>query len=124
MQTVQKPFSIHICGDTNQIIEDMGQTGARILEVDWKLDMKKARAKIPDHTILMGNVNPSDPLYLGTSMDVDAAVKKVVEDTKGKGLIISSGCAIGANTKPENIQAFVKAGRTYGAYENVMKLQM
>ncbi|MCI8597523.1 MAG: uroporphyrinogen decarboxylase [Lachnospiraceae bacterium] len=124
VQTVQKPFSIHICGDTNQIIEDMGQTGARILEVDWKLDMKKARAKIPDHTILMGNVNPSDPLYLGTSMDVDAAVKKVVEDTKGKGLIISSGCAIGANTKPENIQAFVKAGRTYGAYENVMKLQM
>jgi Uroporphyrinogen-III decarboxylase len=38
-----KPYSIHICGNTNSIIEDMGKTGAKILEVDWKLDMGLAR---------------------------------------------------------------------------------
>ena len=37
------PFSIHICGNTNGIIQDMGTTGAKILEVDWMLDIKKAR---------------------------------------------------------------------------------
>ena len=123
VQTPEYPYSIHICGNTNKIITDMSMTGARILEIDWKLDMKTARESIPDETILMGNVNPSDPLYLGTPEQVDAAVKKVVDDTKGKGLFISSGCAIGANTPPENMRAFVEAGRKYGSYEYVMGLR-
>lgn len=116
-------YSVHICGDTNRIIEDMGSTGAKILEVDWKLDMEKARAAIPDSTILMGNVNPADPLYQGTPEDVKEAVRKVVESTRGRGVIISSGCAVGGNTKPENMRAFVEAGRIYGARDNVMQLQ-
>lgn len=123
VQTAEKLYSIHICGDTNQIIADMGKTGAGILEIDWKLDMAKAREVVPQETILMGNVNPSDPLYLGTPASVDNAVKKTVEDTRGERLIISSGCAIGANTPPENMRAFVEAGRKYGSYENVMKLK-
>ena len=123
VQTPDLPYSIHICGNTNSIITDMGRTGARILEIDWKLNMNEARSALPASTILMGNVNPSDPLYLGTPQSVDAAVKKVVEDTKGKGLFISSGCAIGANTPPENFRAFVEAGRKYGARDFVVNLQ-
>lgn len=88
-----------------------------------KLDMAKAREAIPEFTLLMGNVNPSDPLYLGSPADVEAAVKKVVDDTKGRGLIISSGCAIGANTPPENMKALIDAGRKYGAYEYVAGLR-
>ena len=72
---------------------------------------------------MMGNVNPSDPLYLGKPADVDVAVKKVVDSTKGRGLIISSGCAIGANTPPENMKALVAAARTYGAREYVEGLR-
>ena len=123
VQTEEKPYSIHICGDTNKIIKDMGETGARILEVDWKLDLAKAREEIPESTVFMGNVNPSDPLYLGTPEEVDLAVRKVVEATRGKGLIISSGCAIGANTSPENMRALIAAARKYGTHENVLKLQ-
>ena len=123
VQTPDKPYAIHICGNTNKIIRDMSLTGARILEVDWKLDMKAARESVLEDTILMGNVNPSDPLYLGTPEAVDAAVRKVVEDTKGKGLFISSGCAIGANTPPGNFKALVDAGRAYGSYEYVMELR-
>lgn len=69
------PLSLHICGNTNAIIEDMGTTGARILEVDWKLDMEEARRLVPMDTILMGNVDPSFPLVHGTPAEVDAAVK-------------------------------------------------
>ena len=123
VQTPDKFYAIHVCGDTNMIIEPMGQTGARILEVDWKLDMKKAREVVPESTLLMGNVNPSDPLYLGTPADVEAAVKKVVDDTEGRGLIISSGCAIGANTPPENMKALIDAGRKYGAHDYVAGLR-
>lgn len=90
---------------------------------EFMLDMAKTREAIPEFTLLMGNVNPSDPLYLGSPADVEAAVKKVVDDTKGRGLIISSGCAIGANTPPENMKALIDAGRKYGAYEYVAGLR-
>lgn len=116
------PFSIHICGNTNGIIEDMGTTGAKILEVDWQLDIAKARELVPMTTTLMGNIDPSYPLVVGSEKDVDLAVKKLVEATKGRNHIISSGCAMGRNTPPENFKAFVAAARKYGSYEEVMKL--
>ena len=47
------PFSIHICGNTNGIIQDMGTTGARILEVDWMLDIKEARRLVREMSILV-----------------------------------------------------------------------
>lgn len=109
VQSYGIPMSIHICGNTSKIISDMGHTGARILEVDWKLDMAEARRLVPDTTVLMGNVNPSDPLVLGTPEQVRAAARKVIEATGGRGLILSSGCAMGRDTPPENLQALVAA---------------
>jgi MtaA/CmuA family methyltransferase len=117
------PMSLHICGDTNKIIEDMGRTGAKIIEIDWKLDLEYARKVLPESTVLMGNVNPSDPLVFGTPDDIDQAVKRVMEATKGNGLFISSGCALGRNTPSANMSAFIAASRKYGAYEEVMKLR-
>lgn len=116
------PFSIHICGNTNDIIKDMGTTGAKILEVDWQLDIAKARELVPMSTTIMGNIDPSFPLVVGSPEDVDLAVKKLVEATKGRNHIISSGCAMGRNTPPENFKAFIAAARKYGSYEQIMKL--
>jgi uroporphyrinogen-III decarboxylase len=108
------PLSIHICGNTASIISDMGKTGAHILEVDWQLDMELARRSVPRSTVLMGNINPSDPLVLGTPESTSAAVREVIRKTGGRGLFVSSGCALGRNTPPENLQAMVNAVREYG----------
>ncbi len=116
-------YSIHICGDTTKIIEDMGKTGADILEIDWKSDMGRARSLVPQSTVLMGNIDPSDPMVLGTPEKVKSQVKNLIETTKGKGIIISSGCALGANTKPENMAALVEAAKLYGTAEQLMQLQ-
>lgn len=116
-------YSIHICGDTSKILRDMGETGAKILELDWAVDMGEARKMIPDDVVLMGNINPSDPMCFGTPADVLAQTKRVIEDTKGKGLILSSGCALGANTKPENMQALVNAAKLYGSYDRLVEMQ-
>ncbi len=116
-------YSIHICGNANKILTEMGQTGADILELDWQVDMAEARRLIPENVVLMGNVNPSDPMYLGTPEQVLAQSKKIIEGTRGKGLILSSGCALGANTKPENVKALVDAARLYGSYEQLCALQ-
>jgi uroporphyrinogen-III decarboxylase len=57
----------------------------------------------------MGNVNPSDPMVLGTPEQVAAAARTVIEATGGRGLFLSSGCALGANTPPENLRSLVAA---------------
>lgn len=47
------PWSLHICGDTTHIAADMGRTGARILEIDWMVDMGAVRRAVPAETVLM-----------------------------------------------------------------------
>ncbi len=116
------PFSIHICGDTTEIIEDMGQTGADVLEIDWKVDMGFARKVLSPGTVIMGNIDPSDPLVLGTPRHVDKAAKEIITGTGGKGLILSSGCAMGRNTPEENMRAMVEAPKEYGTYEQLMEM--
>ena len=78
--------------------------------------MAAARKAVPAETVLMGNVNPSDPLVFGTPEQVDATARKVIEDTAGQGLFLSSGCAMGRNTPPENV---MPAGRRCGKIWNV-----
>ncbi len=117
------PWSLHICGKTNDIMADMASTGAKILEIDWQVDMKRAREIVPDSTVLMGNIDPSHPLAHGTPAEVDSLSKEIIEGTRGVGLFLSSGCAMGRNTKPENLTAMVRAAQKYGSGERLMELQ-
>lgn len=71
------PYSIHIYGNASAIIGDMGQTGAKILEIDWKTDMGMARQSVPESTVLMGNIDPSDPTCIGTSEKVKAQIQEL-----------------------------------------------
>ena len=114
VQAAGIPLSIHICGNTNGIVADMGSTRAKILEVDWQLDMAEARRAVPASTVLMGNINPSDPMAFGTPEQVRAAVRGILEGTGGRGLFLSSGCALGRNTKPENMRALMAAAEEFG----------
>ncbi|MGE5360639.1 MAG: uroporphyrinogen decarboxylase family protein [Bacteroidales bacterium] len=108
------PLSIHICGKTNRIIGDMASTGARILEVDAVVDMGEARRLVPTTTVLMGNINTTDMAF-GTPAHITAAAQQVLATTGGRGVFLSSGCALGRNTKPENLQAMVAAAARFGA---------
>ena len=71
----------------------------------------------------MGNLNPSDPMCMGTPDQVCQQAKALIEATRGKGIILSSGCALGANTKPENMAALVESARLYGTREQLEALQ-
>lgn len=123
MKDLSGAYAIHICGDATKIVDDMGTTGTKILELDWKTDMGDARKRIPDDVVLMGNINPSDPLCIGKPETVLAQVKDMIARTRGRGIIISSGCAMGANTKPENMEALVQSAKLYATREQLLELQ-
>lgn len=123
LKDLNKPYSIHICGNATKIVNDMGVTGAKILEVDWKTDMGFARREVPDDVVLMGNIDPSDPMVIGTPEQVKSQIQDMLRKTKGRGVIISSGCALGANTKPENMDAMVESAKLYATHDQIVELQ-
>lgn len=107
------PFSIHICGNTGAILADMVTTGARILELDWQVDLAEAARLADGRCAILGNINPSDPMAFGNPDEVDRLCRAAIEATHGRNFILSSGCALGRNTKPENVRAMVEAAKKY-----------
>ena len=105
------PYLCHICGDVNPILPDLVETGCPAFELDWKTDVGRVFELAHGKFVLSGNVDPA--LFVtGAPDDVFAAAKKVCDLYRGKGgLVLCSGCALGPNTKAENLEAFVRAAR-------------
>ena len=103
------PYLCHICGDVNPILPDLVETGCPAFELDWKTDARRVFEIAHGKFTLSGNVDPS--LFVtGTPDEVYAASREVCDIFRGKGgLVLCSGCALGPNTKSENVQAFVRA---------------
>lgn len=118
MKALEFPFSVHICGDSTSILPEKVETGADILEVDWKVDLAEASRLANGRAVLMGNANPSEPLVTGSPQQVSEAAKKALRDTAGHPFFLSSGCALGSNTPRENLRALVEAARLHGTFGN------
>ena len=105
------PYLCHICGDVNPILGDLVETGCPAFELDWKTDVGRVFEAARGKFTLSGNVDPA--LFVtGSPDEVYAETKRVCELFCGRGgLVLCSGCALGPLTRPENLQAFVRAAR-------------
>jgi uroporphyrinogen decarboxylase len=111
------PLIIHICGNATPIISDMAVSGAAMLEIDYKADAARCREATNGKAILIGNIDPSGIMALGTSEEVIEQSRKAIQ-TMGKygGFILSPGCTLPANTPAENTSAIMEAARQFGRY--------
>lgn len=110
--------SIHICGNTKKIWEDVADAGVGSFSIDDKMDLEEAKLAIGDRVVIMGNVKPQETMLYGTRSDVDRDVKECLRkayDTP-KGYILALGCSLPGGTPEENIHAFVNAARKFGQY--------
>lgn len=112
------PPCLHICGNTKAIWDDMADTGAGMLSVDDVVDLGEVKAQVGHRVALVGNVRPSQTMYLGNAADVFQNAKECLQ--KGydnpRGYILALGCGLPAATPPANIHALVEAARTLGRY--------
>jgi MtaA/CmuA family methyltransferase len=109
-------LATHICGNTVPILPEFVATGAQILEIDHKTDMRKAVEAARGKTCLLGPVNTS-LLVDGTPQEVEDACREAIEImAPDGGFILGPGCALSPETPPENIHALVEAGKKYGRY--------
>ncbi len=87
-----------------------------ILELDGHSDIFVAKEALGDHMCLMGDV-PATLFAFGSKDEVLAYCRRLIEEVgKGGGFVLSSGCSIPANAKPENVRALVEAAEEWGWY--------
>lgn len=111
------PYSIHICGYTDPILESWVKTGMRLMEIDHKTDFAKAREATRGNVTIIGNIDTSDVMFSGTPDMVKVASKEIIDICRPDcGLILSSGCLLSGHTPTENLQALADAASEYGQY--------
>ena len=109
------PYVLHLCGKTDRILEDMLATGADGLELDYKTDVHLAHSLMRSRATFIGNLDPSGVLALGTPELIEQKTRELVSlfaDTPR--FILNAGCAIPADTPPENLHAMIRAARGTG----------
>lgn len=99
---------LHICGNTTHILEEMATSGADIIDIDWMVDIDRAREALAGRAALCGNFDPVSVMLQGTPEDVTCAVLACQE--KGGGRYFSAaGCEIPDKTPEQNLRAQAKA---------------
>ncbi|MCG6927135.1 MAG: uroporphyrinogen decarboxylase family protein [Acidobacteria bacterium] len=106
------PSVIHICGRTEPILDDMLETGADGFDLDYQTDARVAHDKLKNSAVFVGNLDPSEVLGRGTPALVEQKCLELIEifaDTPR--FVLNAGCAIPADTPPENVRAMIRATR-------------
>ncbi|MCC7360626.1 MAG: hypothetical protein IT317_14190 [Anaerolineales bacterium] len=108
----QVPTILHICGDTNPIIEMMAQAGASALSVDQVNRLPESRAKVPGAVLLGNYMAYGAPFCEGRPEEVEALIRQSIEQGADG---IWPGCDIWPVVPPENMRAMMAAMEKYGA---------
>jgi uroporphyrinogen decarboxylase len=105
---------LHICGDTTPMLPDFVMTGAKVMSLDHKVDLTKAKECFGKKMAVMGNIDPV-AVMLGEDVNkVKAAAEKCFADAgQDGGYVFGPGCALPLSTPVQNIQALVEVSKKH-----------
>lgn len=108
------PYFLHICGNTEPIIDSMLETGADGLELDYRTDAALAFEKMKDRAVFIGNIDPSGVVALGSPALVEERTRDLLNVfAETPRFILNAGCAIPPITPPENLRAMINTARSF-----------
>jgi [methyl-Co(III) methanol-specific corrinoid protein]:coenzyme M methyltransferase len=108
---IASPKILHMCGDTNAIVELLGDCGAEVLSVENKNDVVASRKILGPDALIFGDIDAYGVMVAGKPKDVDEAVKKAIASGVNA---VWPGCDIWPTAPKENMKTLVKATRKYG----------
>ena len=105
---------LHICGNATSVLPLYAATGADVVEIDHKVDIRFAKQVIGETTTIMGNLDPVSVLLQGTPTKVrEAALACLEAAAPGGGFVLGSGCMVSRLTPLENLKAMVATARSF-----------
>jgi len=106
----------HNCGDNvPKMLDSILSTGAAAYHFGNAVDMETdIIAHVPPDVVVMGNIDPSGVLRMGTPESVKEATLSLLGScSKYPNFVLSSGCDIPPMTPWENINAFFEASKEF-----------
>lgn len=108
---IKGPVVLHICADTDPIIEFMCQSGAAGLSIEEKADLKRAVEIAHRYGVkIFGNVATATTMFNGTPEEVYKESIKALENGTD---FLCPGCGIAPRSPLENIVQIKKARDDY-----------
>jgi len=111
---------VHVCGNypmLNTIIERYPVSAVNWWDRGTKYSLKDIKERFGDKVALMGGLDQTKTLIMGTPKDVENEARDAIEQAAiNGGFILSGGCELSAITPPENIIAAVETAKKYGRY--------
>ncbi len=118
------PTMMHSCGRSKQLIKmlhdetDLNCINPLEEPPMGDITLKEAKGLFGQKLCLMGNLNTTSVMLLGSTQDVEAAARKAIDDAgKNGGFILSTGDQCGRDTPDTNLFKLVEVAKTYGKYE-------
>jgi uroporphyrinogen decarboxylase len=92
--------------------EELVDTGAQVLGVDWNIRLAAVAGRLPKHVGVQGNL---DPFLLSTTPDAVAnGARRILREMSGRaGHIFNLGHGVPPSAKLENIESLVNAVRSF-----------
>ncbi|MDR1575117.1 MAG: uroporphyrinogen decarboxylase, partial [Treponema sp.] len=104
---------LHICGNIENRLDLIAETGADLVSLDYKVSLKKAREAFGGRIAFAGNINPVDVLQHGTREEIRQAGSQCIADAGTAGFILMPGCDIPPSTPAGNIKTMAGAAHSY-----------
>jgi uroporphyrinogen decarboxylase len=107
-------YALHICGNTDIILQEMLTTKADAIDLDYKTDISKIYDAFHESVTLVGTIDPSGVLALGTTDLVREKTLELLSLYKNSNrLILNAGCAIPPTTPSVNIKTMIETARNF-----------
>ncbi len=118
---IESPKILHICGDTNAIVDQMILCDADAISVEKKNKVDETRKKLGPDVLIFGELDAYGVLSMGKPDDVDKAVKDAID----RGVnAIWPGCDLWPVVPKENMEALMAAARKYGKLPPTQSLSL
>jgi uroporphyrinogen decarboxylase len=89
-------------------------SGADAFELDYKTDAAKVYERYNGKATLIGNIDPSGILALGTPDDVKNKTSELLKIYSGSHrFILNAGCALPPDTPEANLRAMIDVARRF-----------
>jgi uroporphyrinogen decarboxylase len=108
MKAKGKFASIHICGNSTPLLDDIVRIAPTCFSLESKVDLAAAREKLGGKVCVMGNVSPTGSFLTGTPEAVVREGKDCIHAWgEAPGFVLSVGCDFPKKVPLENVMALM-----------------
>jgi MtaA/CmuA family methyltransferase len=107
---------LHICGNTSALCRHIRSLNVGMVDLDYMVDIAKAREDLGPDTAILGNINPVSALRNSTPERIQQDLA-CCRRAAGERYIVGAGCEIPRGTPHENVRAlsaFAGLGNPFG----------